>query len=110
MDPRPYPCDHVRGPRRECQSSRILADRQRWPRSDVGVRVTLTPISRGHTRVSVIECSDPEKRRAALLMIENFEEEIAQGQRQLFLREDDYYTNAALQRDTVKMVFDLLRR
>ena len=60
-------------------------------------------------RANVLGWTNFEHRRIALIMLKTMEEEVAQGQRQLFLRESDHYGSSAFPREAVKNVFALLR-
>jgi hypothetical protein len=60
-------------------------------------------------RSRVIGWNNHERRRVALAIIEGLEYNLAGGQRQLFIRESDYYSISAFPREVVDEVFALLR-
>lgn len=59
-----------------------------------------------HARADVITWGDLDKRREAMVLINNLEEDIRNGQEQLFLRLDDYEKST---REVDEAVFALLR-
>jgi len=61
------------------------------------------------TRAAVIGWKNPELRRSALVIVNGLLKTVREGQRQLFLRMDDYLGFSSLPREAVEKVFALLR-
>jgi hypothetical protein len=59
-------------------------------------------------RAEVLGWLDFEHRRSALIMLKTMEEQIADGQPQLFLRASDHYAYSAIPRDAVDNLFAFL--
>ncbi len=59
-------------------------------------------------RAGLASWGTPETRKAALTFVRGLEEKVTKGQRQLFLRTDDYYSISSLPREVVDKVFSLL--
>ena len=60
-------------------------------------------------RAVVLGWRDFEHRHVALIMLKTMEDQVVQGQRQLFMRPGDHYAYSALPRTAVDNVFALLR-
>lgn len=83
--------------------------KQRLPSGASYIYLPDAAIAVERTRSVLASLNDGSLRRSALTILEVFDREISEGQRQLLLREDDYYRYSALSREAVSEVFSLLR-